>query len=62
MLELCNVSKRFPAILAVDKVSFQANAGEITGYLGPNGSCARRALLAKDNCGIIVGGLVTLSD
>jgi ABC-2 type transport system ATP-binding protein len=38
MLELRNVSKRFPAILAVDNVSFQANAGEITGYLGPNGS------------------------
>jgi ABC-2 type transport system ATP-binding protein len=38
MLELRNVSKRFPAILAVDDVSFQANAGEITGYLGPNGS------------------------
>ena len=28
----------FPAILAVDNVSFQAHAGEITGYLGPNGS------------------------
>jgi len=38
MLELRNVSKRFPAILAVDDVSFQAQAGEITGYLGPNGS------------------------
>ena len=38
MLELRNVSKRFPAILAVDNVSFQAHAGEITGYLGPNGS------------------------
>jgi ABC-2 type transport system ATP-binding protein len=38
MLELRNVSKRFPAILAVDDVSFQANAGEVTGYLGPNGS------------------------
>jgi ABC-2 type transport system ATP-binding protein len=38
MLELRNVSKRFPAILAVDDVSFQARAGEITGYLGPNGS------------------------
>jgi ABC-type cobalamin/Fe3+-siderophores transport system ATPase subunit len=38
MLELCNVSKRFPGILAVDDVSFQAHAGEITGYLGPNGS------------------------
>jgi ABC-2 type transport system ATP-binding protein len=37
-LELRNVSKRFTGILAVDNVSFQAHAGEITGYLGPNGS------------------------
>lgn len=37
-LELHNVSKRFTGILAVDNVSFQARAGEITGYLGPNGS------------------------
>ena len=32
-LELRNVSKRFPGVLAVD-VSFSAPAGEITGYLG----------------------------
>jgi ABC-2 type transport system ATP-binding protein len=38
MLELRNVSKRFPAVLAVDNVSFQVRPGEITGYLGPNGS------------------------
>jgi ABC-2 type transport system ATP-binding protein len=37
-LELRNVSKRFTGILAVGGVSFQARAGEITGYLGPNGS------------------------
>ncbi|MGD0361424.1 MAG: ABC transporter ATP-binding protein [Bryobacteraceae bacterium] len=37
-LELRNVSKRFPGVLAVDDVSFTAPAGEITGYLGPNGS------------------------
>ena len=37
-LELRNVSKRFGGIPAVDNVSFQARAGEITGYLGPNGS------------------------
>ncbi len=37
-LELRNVSKRFPGVLAVDHVSFSAPAGEITGYLGPNGS------------------------
>src|SRR5438874_1249062 len=38
MLELRSVSKRFLGISAVDAVSFQARAGEITGYLGPNGS------------------------
>lgn len=38
MLELLNVSKRFPGTVAVDHVSFSASAGEITGYLGPNGS------------------------
>jgi ABC-2 type transport system ATP-binding protein len=37
-LELRNVCKRFPGVLAVDNVSFSAPAGEITGYLGPNGS------------------------
>ena len=37
-LELRNVTKRFPGVLAVDDVSFIASAGEITGYLGPNGS------------------------
>jgi ABC-2 type transport system ATP-binding protein len=37
-LELQNVCKRFRGIPAVDNVSFEARAGEITGYLGPNGS------------------------
>jgi ABC-2 type transport system ATP-binding protein len=37
-LELHNVSKRFPGVLAVDNVSFAAQGGQITGYLGPNGS------------------------
>ena len=37
-LELRNVSKRFPGVLAVDDVNFEARGGEITGYLGPNGS------------------------
>jgi ABC-2 type transport system ATP-binding protein len=38
MLELRHVSKRFGATLVVDDVSFVARAGEVTGYLGPNGS------------------------
>src|SRR5262245_51519883 len=38
MLDVRNVSKQFSGSLAVNDVSFQARAGEVTGYLGPNGS------------------------
>lgn len=38
MLELCNVTKRYSGIPAVDNVSFTARPGQITGYLGANGS------------------------
>ena len=38
MLELRNVSKHYSGIPAVDDVSFNARPGEVTGYLGPNGS------------------------
>jgi ABC-2 type transport system ATP-binding protein len=38
MLELRNISKRYPGVVAVNDVSFFAQAGEITGYLGANGS------------------------
>lgn len=38
MLELRNVCKRYSSIPAVDDVSFHARAGEVTGYLGANGS------------------------
>ena len=38
MLESHALSKRFGGTLAVDKVSFNLNRGEILGYLGPNGS------------------------
>jgi ABC-2 type transport system ATP-binding protein len=37
-LDLRNVSKRYSGIPAVDNVSFSAHAGEVTGYLGANGS------------------------
>jgi ABC-2 type transport system ATP-binding protein len=38
VLELRHVCKRFRGIPAVDDVSFCASPGEITAYLGPNGS------------------------
>jgi ABC-2 type transport system ATP-binding protein len=37
-LDLRNVSKRYSGIPAVDNVSFSTHAGEVTGYLGANGS------------------------
>jgi ABC-2 type transport system ATP-binding protein len=38
MLELRNIHKRYSSIPAVNAVSFIARPGEITGYLGANGS------------------------
>ena len=38
MLELRGISKLYSGIPAVDRVSFQALRGEVTGYLGANGS------------------------
>ena len=38
MLEVRNLYKRYSGIPAVDCVSFIARAGEVTGYLGANGS------------------------
>ncbi len=38
MLELRHVSKRYLGIPAVDDISFVARPGEVTGYLGANGS------------------------
>ena len=38
LLEVDNVSKRFGGIVALDGVSFAAEAGEIVGLIGPNGA------------------------
>jgi ABC-2 type transport system ATP-binding protein len=38
MLELRHLTKRYSSIAAVDDVSFTARPGEVTGYLGANGS------------------------
>jgi ABC-2 type transport system ATP-binding protein len=38
VLQLRGVSKRYSGIPAVDSVSFTARPGEVTGYLGANGS------------------------
>ena len=38
MLEICNLTKRFHGIAAVEDVSFTIRPGEILGYIGPNGA------------------------
>jgi ABC-2 type transport system ATP-binding protein len=38
MLEARGLTKRYNGLLALDRVSFILNKGEIVGYLGPNGS------------------------
>jgi ABC-2 type transport system ATP-binding protein len=38
MLQARQLTKRYGGLLALDRVSFELNRGEIVGYLGPNGS------------------------
>jgi branched-chain amino acid transport system ATP-binding protein len=38
LLEVDNVTRRFGGIVALDRVSLDANAGEIVGLIGPNGA------------------------
>ncbi len=38
LLEVDNVTRRFGGIVALDAVSFDADAGEIVGLIGPNGA------------------------
>ena len=38
MIEVINLTKRYGQHLAVDKLSFSVQKGEILGFLGPNGA------------------------
>ena len=38
MIEVSSLSKRYGNHLAVDKVSFSIQKGEVVGFLGPNGA------------------------
>lgn len=53
MITVSNVTKRYGATVAVDGLDFDVRAGEVTGFLGPNGRFAADALAA-----LAVGGLL----
>ena len=38
MIEVKNLTKKYGKVVAVDKISFTINDGEIIGLLGPNGA------------------------
>ncbi|MEW6366378.1 MAG: ABC transporter ATP-binding protein [Acidobacteriota bacterium] len=38
MLDVVDLTKRYPSVTAVDRISFTLGSHEIVGYLGPNGS------------------------
>jgi ABC-2 type transport system ATP-binding protein len=38
MIKVSEVTKKYPARVAVDNISFEVNRGEIVGFLGPNGA------------------------
>ncbi|MBI2930862.1 MAG: ATP-binding cassette domain-containing protein, partial [Planctomycetes bacterium] len=38
MIEVRNLTKIFPGIIAVDNISFEVQKGQIVGFLGPNGA------------------------
>ena len=55
LLELKRVTKRFPGVLANDRISFGVDPGEVVGLLGENGA-------GKSTLMHIVSGLITPDD
>lgn len=52
MIQVQGISKQYKKKLAVDKLSFTAETGKVTGFLGPNGagkSTTMRLMLGLDN-------------
>ena len=50
MIEVQNLSKRYPTRLAVDDVTFAVREGEIVGFLGPNGAGTTTTMRVLTGC------------
>src|SRR5687768_15610739 len=61
MIECKDLTKRFGAFTAVDRVSFAVERGSIFGFLGPNGS--GKSTVIRMLCGILTptGGTATIA-
>jgi len=68
MIVATELSKRFGAVQALDRVSFSADTGRITGLLGPNGAgkstCLRilSTILRPDSGTATIGGVDVTAD
>lgn len=68
MIELENLGKRFQSLVALDRVSFRARDGSVTGLIGPNGAgkttCLRliTTVMRPDQGRIVVDGLDAAQD
>jgi ABC-2 type transport system ATP-binding protein len=51
VLEVRELTKYFGRRIAVDRVTFEINSGEIVGYLGPNG--AEKSTMVKMLVGML---------
>ena len=50
-IEVSDLTKRFGRFVAVDRVSFRVNRGQVFGFLGPNGS--GKSTTIRMLCGIL---------
>ena len=68
MIEVETLSRRYGNRLAVDRVSFRVEPGEIVGFLGPNGAGKTTTLrmltgyLAPTSGGIRIDGIDAVSN
>ena len=63
MIEVKNLTKRYGQHLALDKISFNVNEGEILGFLGPNGAGKSTTMnimtgyIASTEGDVLIGGV-----